>query len=89
MCHQTEIIEECSQCGFTTSFLGPIENCELRSQQLFDSQNTNSTGSYLRRCYGVATTSYTDAIICEVCVAKEERDRIRQNKKAAAYAREN
>lgn len=72
MCTQTETIEECSSCGYAYSIQGPIESCGLRSQQPFDSRNNNY---YVGRCYGVATTSYTESIICAACAAVEEVER--------------
>ncbi|KAH7264861.1 uncharacterized protein BKA55DRAFT_685346 [Fusarium redolens] len=81
MCTQTENVEECSRCGYTTAILDPIEDCGLRSPQSFGGPKMNC---YVGRCFGVAFTSYVDAVICQTCVAKEERDCIRRNNKKAA-----
>lgn len=81
MCTQTETREECSRCGDVNAILGPIENCGLRSQQPFDSRNANY---YVGRCYGVATTLYTESVVCSICAATEERERKRHESKSSA-----
>ena len=70
MCTQTETREECIRCGHVDAIQNPIENCGLRSQQPFDSRNDNY---YVGRCYGVATTSYTESVVCSTCAATEKR----------------
>ncbi|KAL5587799.1 hypothetical protein FOVSG1_012935 [Fusarium oxysporum f. sp. vasinfectum] len=82
MCTQTENVEECSRCGYTTAILDPIENCGLRSPGSFRDPKANC---YVGRCFGVAFTSYVDAVICQTCIAKEERDNIRRNNKNAVH----
>ncbi|EXL94223.1 hypothetical protein NOF04DRAFT_13134 [Fusarium oxysporum II5] len=60
----------------------PIENCGLRSPGSFRDPKANC---YVGRCFGVAFTSYVDAVICQTCIAKEERDNIRRNNKKAVH----
>ncbi|KAH7185407.1 uncharacterized protein B0J16DRAFT_341516 [Fusarium flagelliforme] len=79
MCTQTETIQECTSCGNVDAIQGPIQSCGLRSQQPFDSRNDNY---YVGRCYGVATTSYTESVVCSTCAATERR---RRESKGAAH----
>ncbi|CVK99623.1 hypothetical protein FPRO06_08118 [Fusarium proliferatum] len=83
MCTQTENVEECSRCGYTTAVLDPIESCGLRTPGSYLDPKVNC---YVGRCYGVSFTSYVDAVICQTCIAKEERDNIRRNNKKAVHA---
>jgi hypothetical protein len=81
MCTQTETRAECTSCGHVDVIQqGPIESCGLRSQQPFDSRNDNY---YVGRCYGVATTSYTESVVCSTCAT--ERERRRHESKGAAH----
>lgn len=82
MCTQTETIEECGSCGYAYSIQGPIESCGLRSQQPFDSRSNNY---YVGRCYGVATTSYTESVVCAACAAVEEVERRKQGRSRAEH----
>ncbi|KAF4467049.1 hypothetical protein FALBO_6084 [Fusarium albosuccineum] len=68
MCTQTETREECYRCGYVSATQGPIESCPLRARQPFDGHANNPGG----RCYGVATTSYTESVICHNCAILEE-----------------
>ncbi|KAF5619445.1 hypothetical protein F52700_11728 [Fusarium sp. NRRL 52700] len=82
MCTQTENVEECSRCGYTTAVLDPIESCGLRIPGSYRDPKANcSVGT----CFGVSFTSYVDAVICQACIAKEERDNIRRNNKKAVH----
>ncbi|KAH6992565.1 hypothetical protein EDB82DRAFT_497004 [Fusarium venenatum] len=81
MCTQTETREECSRCGHVNANQGLIESCGLRSRQPFDSRNDNY---FVGRCYGVATTSYTESVVCSTCATTEERERRRHESKGSA-----
>ncbi|KAM5346954.1 hypothetical protein ACJ41O_009959 [Fusarium nematophilum] len=85
MCTRTETREECCRCGYTSATQGPIESCDLRSREPLDARASGFGG----RCYGVATTSYTESIICRHCAILEEEEEERRRHQARRDGHDN